>query len=444
MTAVFSRSGHFVLTLFVLLSTPAQADETLSYDANGNVETRTLPGGTTTYGYDDLNRVNSESGPAKTQSLTYDANDNRLTDGSGTKTYSPNSDRLLTENGQSISLDAAGHVTQARGLNFTWNLAGQLKTVSQGGTLLATYTYDYRGRRTRKVKEGAGTLSYRTTLYVYDLYDRLVSELNGTGNPLRTYVWRDDIPVALIIHGSETVLYLETDHLNTPIAARNQAGTVVWKWESDAFGSTPANEDPDGDGISTTINLRFPGQYYDRESGLHYNWHRYYDPRGGRYISADPIGLAGGLNLYSYVGGNPMSYTDPTGQFAILIPALPALPAIGEALMTVGTYLVGGAAMAAILNTSGDSRSDPSKAEKPGICDVGPNDLCEQLALAEAKAGAGVPIMGSMADAPRLVAVYGPGPWIKMQHTHVCPDGRKLVIHYFSNGRGLNVELKFK
>lgn len=323
MMAAFSRAGHFarlrrrlawvILALPVLLAAPAQADETLTYDANGNVQTRSLPGGTTTYGYDDLNRVSSEAGPAKTQTLTYDPNDNRLSDGSGTKTYSPNSDRLVTENGQSIGLDAAGHVIQARGLNFTWNQAGQLKTVSQGGSLLATYTYDYQGRRTRKVKEGAGTLSYRTTLYVYDLYNRLISELNGAGNPLRTYVWRDDIPVALIVHGSETVFYLETDHLNTPIAARNQTGTVVWKWESDAFGSTPANEDPDGDGATLTINLRFPGQYFDKESGLHYNHHRYYDPRLGRYLSPDPIGLAGGINLYGYVGANPLSWVDPLG-----------------------------------------------------------------------------------------------------------------------------------
>jgi hypothetical protein len=66
------------------------------------------------------------------------------------------------------------------------------------------------------------------------------------------------------------------------------------------------------------------------------------------------------------------------------------------------------------------------------------------MALAEAKAGAGTPIMGGMGDEPRLVAHYGPGPWIKKQHTHTCLNGKKLVIHYFSNGKGLNVELKFK
>jgi RHS repeat-associated protein len=278
------------------------------------VVTRTLPGGTTTYGYDPLDRVTSESGPAKTQNLTYDPNDNRLSDGSGSKTYTPNTDRIVTENGQSISLDAAGNVTQARGLSFVWNQAGQLKSVSQGATLLATYFYDYAGHRTRKVTTASAPQGVGTTIYVYDLYDRLKGEFDGAGNPKLTYVWRDDTLVSIIVNGTpETALYIETDHLGTPIAARNQQGTVVWTWESDAFGTTAANDDPGGTGIHTTINLRFPGQYFDRESGLHYNWHRYYDPKIGRYLSPDLIGIRGGANLMAYARGNPLSFFDPLG-----------------------------------------------------------------------------------------------------------------------------------
>ena len=309
----------------LLLAIPAQANETLTYDANGNVQSRTLPGGTTQYGYDDLDRLTSETGPAKSQSITYDPNDNRLSDGSGSKTYTANTNQLATANGQTVTRDKAGNITLIRDLSLEWNQAGQLKTVKQGSTQLATYFYDYKGRRSRKVTPT------ETTIYIYDLWDHLLGEFNGSGNPLRTYIWRDDIPVAVIQHGTpEKVLYLETDHLNTPIAASDENAKVVWKWESDAFGSTPPNEDPDKDGVKTTINLRFPGQFYDKESGFHYNHHRYYDPQTGRYLSSDPIGLVGGVNTYAYVEGNPLSHTDPLGlsSFAIDTPVFPAVPSI--------------------------------------------------------------------------------------------------------------------
>jgi RHS repeat-associated protein len=70
---------------------------------------------------------------------------------------------------------------------------------------------------------------------------------------------------------------------------------------------------------STIINLRFAGQYYDAETGLHYNYYRYYDPQSGRYITSDPIGLEGGLNTYSYVGNNPVFDIDPLGLSATLL-----------------------------------------------------------------------------------------------------------------------------
>jgi RHS repeat-associated protein len=131
-------------------------------------------------------------------------------------------------------------------------------------------------------------------------------------------VWLEGAPVAVIEHtaltgATERTLYLETDLLMTPRAATDDEGRTVWTWKGDAFGATLPEEDPDGDGTPTTIHLRFPGQYFDTETGLHYNWHRYYEPWTGRYLSSDPIGLRGGVNLYAYANANPVRFTDWKG-----------------------------------------------------------------------------------------------------------------------------------
>ena len=109
--------------------------------------------------------------------------------------------------------------------------------------------------------------------------------------------------------GTPTLSYLHTDHLGKPQFATDATGVVVW----DAGGQVT----PFGDGINLAAafaqNLQFPGQYYDAETETSHNHHRTYDPTLGRYLQSDPIGLAGGLNRYAYVGGNPMGAVDPMG-----------------------------------------------------------------------------------------------------------------------------------
>nr|WP_305907736.1 RHS repeat-associated core domain-containing protein [Methylomarinum sp. Ch1-1]MDP4520512.1 RHS repeat-associated core domain-containing protein [Methylomarinum sp. Ch1-1] len=91
--------------------------------------------------------------------------------------------------------------------------------------------------------------------------------------------------------------YYHLDHIGTPQVITDQAQNIVWQASYAPFGQTAiTTETIDND-------LRFPGQYYDRESGLYYNWNRYYDPATGRYITSDPIGLDGGINTYAYAGG---------------------------------------------------------------------------------------------------------------------------------------------
>jgi len=135
------------------------------------------------------------------------------------------------------------------------------------------------------------------------------------------------------------VVFLHSDHLDTPRSASDIAGKTVWRWEGDAFGETLPNEDPDGDKKATIVNLRFAGQYYDAETGLHYNWNRYYDPGIGRYVTSDRIGIEGGLNTYVYVRNQPLAYTDPTGEIA---PAAAVLIALGVAnLLELGDQFGG-------------------------------------------------------------------------------------------------------
>ncbi|MFZ6659145.1 RHS repeat domain-containing protein [Undibacterium sp. TJN19] len=106
---------------------------------------------------------------------------------------------------------------------------------------------------------------------------------------------------------------IHTDHLDTPRVITDSSGTEVWRWDSAPFGETLPNEQPTNATSKFTFNIRFAGQYFDQETGLHYNYFRDYDPRMGRYVESDPIGLAGGMTTYGYVGANPVKFVDSRG-----------------------------------------------------------------------------------------------------------------------------------
>jgi RHS repeat-associated protein len=273
------------------------------FDANSNVTSAQNAFQTGSYGYDALDRLIQDSItsiPSSSVALGYDANGNRTSDGGGSYIYLSASNRLSQYHGQTITLDAAGNTVSDGTYTYAYNNAGQLQSVSQGATL-GSYVYNHQRQRTRK------TTAAGTTVFHYDLAGNLIAETQADGTPLRAYVWADNNPIAQVSSGSpETLAYLHTDHEGTPRLATDAGRAVVWRFEGRAFGDTA----PTG---SLTVNLRYPSQYFDAETGLHYNWHRYYDPKIGRYISSDPIGLAGGLNAYLYARANPLRYIDPTG-----------------------------------------------------------------------------------------------------------------------------------
>ncbi len=119
------------------------------------------------------------------------------------------------------------------------------------------------------------------------------------------------ISANIVINAEAQIYFIHADHLGTPRAITKASDNAkVWEWKNDdAFGNNAPDENPSGLG-AFAFNLRFPGQYYDVETGTHYNYFRDYDPGTGRYVQSDPIGLRAGLNTYAYVGGNPLGLND--------------------------------------------------------------------------------------------------------------------------------------
>lgn len=346
------------------------------YDANGNVINRSEAVASADYGYDPLDRLSQESRADDTLAYGYDGNGNRLSQ-SGTHlsqsyAYESGSNRLVGIDAQTFSLDAAGNtVSDAQGRRFEYNAQGRLAKVYKGNSLVAVYHYNAQGQRTRKELPGKKP---QVTVYHYDLSGQLLAETTDKGKALRTYVWLDSRPLAQLDgkgHGNNAKLgYLHTDHLDTPRLGTDNKGNIVWRWDSDAFGNDLSStlvaqvghEDEEHDGHhehddedhvdhedhdeeeghhkhrkgqkAIQVNLRFPGQYFDRETGLHYNGHRYYDPQTGRYVTSDPIGLAGGISTYAYVRNNPLHYTDPSG----LNPVAGAIEGAEIGTVTCGPY----------------------------------------------------------------------------------------------------------
>ena len=152
----------------------------------------------------------------------------------------------------------------------------------------------------------------QTTHYIYESH-QLIAEADERGKVTREYVYLGQHPVAMFDHG--TAYWIHTDHLGSPIAVTDKDQRIVWSAQYEPFGKAIVDEDPDGDAKTLTLNLRFPGQYADAESGTHYNLMRDYDPQSGRYVTSDPIGLQDGANPFAYAGQNPVTAIDPLGLY---------------------------------------------------------------------------------------------------------------------------------
>jgi RHS repeat-associated protein len=184
--------------------------------------------------------------------------------------------------------------------------------------------------------------------YFYDeagslLFEQGTGGANSTGRSFYVHLPTPSGPMPIAVYLDAKHYAVHTDHLNTPRRLTSSSQQPVWQWAFSAFGDevpTKASNrfaDPattPNAGTTTvadvTFNLRYPGQYFDKESGLNYNYFRSYDAKTGRYTQADPIDLAGGWNKFGYVDGNPLGFTDPDGlnkRFGA--PPQPMFPRIG-------------------------------------------------------------------------------------------------------------------
>ena len=135
--------------------------------------------------------------------------------------------------------------------------------------------------------------------YAYDLDGKLIAEYNRYNVIVGETIYLGTMPVAIV---SGSVIYaVHADWRDAPRQVDDANQVAVWAWDPAPFGGGAPNQRPSGQLFKFVYNLRYPGQYYDDETGQFYNHARYYDPALGRYLESDPIGLAAGINTYAYV-----------------------------------------------------------------------------------------------------------------------------------------------
>ena len=251
--------------------------------------------------------------PAIAHQYSYDTTGNRLgwtTDGLHKHRfdYAADSHRLLMAADVAREYDAKGNTTKIGEREFVYDASGRMSQAKVNGVVEMNYVYNPFGQQIGKYIAG------QTTVSLHDEAGHWLGDYDGAGRPIRQTAWLDDMPIAAF--DGDAIRDIQPDHLGTPRVLIDRAtDKPIWTWSivGDAFGSDAPNEDPDGDGTRYVFDMRFPGQRFDSVTGLHQNGWRDYDPLSGRYVQSDPIGLAGGISTYAYVGSNPYQRGDRDG-----------------------------------------------------------------------------------------------------------------------------------
>ncbi len=265
--------------------------------------------------YDGLDHLTSADYPQGTnlqdETFQYDKVGNRENPNDLTE-YDYNSNhQLIKSPGVAANyFDQDGNLLyKMSGYLYTYNRDNRLTTFTDFNSAVnnATYHYDPFGRRISKTVNGI------KTFFVWD-DTKIIAEYDGSGSRAKRYAYFPDDLTPIQMEDSNGIYNAHYDHLKTPKFLTDGSQNVVWIQIQKAFGEMAVDENPDGDASPITYNVRFPGQYYDQENGLHYNFYRdTYDPELGRYLQSDPIGLVGGINTYSYANLNPIKLLDYLG-----------------------------------------------------------------------------------------------------------------------------------
>ena len=409
-------------------------------DVQGNIKAIVDAAGGNNFDYDNLDRltkVKDSSTLADITAFTYDATGNRLSKKVGAaaavnNTYPASSHRLTQVGTVARTLDANGNSTKTATTKiFTYDARNRMvdfRTGSANSTIVSQYQFNAKGERVRKYK---GTIDQAR--YQYSESGQLLVESRIVGGVTTTQeiIWLGNMPIGINQNG--TLHGILTDHLNSPRDVFELATQkTVWRWNmaDDAFGENLASEDPDANAVLFKFDMRFPGQLFDSESGLHYNYYRDYEPSTGRYVESDPIGLSGGASTFGYAGGNPKGGRDVFGLSSEVIPLgsdsiewgrmlRGLIPIVSPAAVTL---IVGGAALlypseigAAPCELNGTScTTDPRphglKGKQEGIydkiCKSAP-DKCAALKLATmARIQEAIGKIGSMKNDASLGNLY--------------------------------------
>ncbi|MGP6433418.1 RHS repeat domain-containing protein, partial [Pseudomonas paraglycinae] len=286
-----------------------------AYSANGNLEhIADTRHGQRSYTYDALDRLirvrhTRDDVP---ENLAHDPAGNLLMQDRPGPTQI-NGNRLRMQGDRHYDYDAFGNlIRERRGraqtlvTEYRYDSQHRLIGLTRPDGKTATYQYDAFGRRIRKTVDG------QTTEFFWQ-GDHLIAESSKEQH--RSFIYEPGTfrPLAMLDgKGPKRAcpFYYQLDHLGTPQELTDYSGEIVWSAKYSAYGKVTSLELATEDYLNQP--LRFQGQYFDDESGLHYNRHRYYDPDLGRYLTPDPVKLAGGLNQYQYVP-NPTGWVDPLG-----------------------------------------------------------------------------------------------------------------------------------